>query len=263
MPPSIGRTLHKARTDRGIDLSEVERATKIRLKFLEAMEADRWEELPGPAYARGFLEIYARHLGLDREELLTRYSSEVEGESHEPIPQWVIKPGTLRQDRPARRTSIDLGPVVKVAAGAIVLVVVGLVVIGVLGGSDDGGGSDGKQAKRAAGTGTSRSSSTAETTTTPTNASEVSVELRATAPVWVCLVDQGGTALVDSETLDASESRGPFTARRFEVTFGNGSVDLTIDGRPARVPRLAEPLGYRITPSGLRPLDPSSQPTCS
>lgn len=263
MAPTIGRTLRDARTERGLELSEVERATKIRLKFLEAMEADRWEDLPGPAYARGFLEIYARHLGLDREEILTRYSTEVEGESREPIPQSVIKPGTLRERRPARRTSIDLGPVVKIAAGVIVLVIVGLVVIGALGGSDDGGGSDGKQAKRAAGSGSARSSSTAETTTTSANASEVSVELRATAPVWVCLVDQRGTALVDSETLDASESRGPFTASRFEVTFGNGSVDLTVDGRPAHVPRVAEPIGYRITPGGLRPLDPSSQPTCT
>jgi hypothetical protein len=46
------------------------------------------------------------------------------------------------------------------------------------------------------------------------------------------------------------------------VTFGNGSVEMTVDGQPARIPQAAEPVGYRITSSGVRRLDASSQPTC-
>ena len=121
MAPTIGETLRKARTERGVELSEVERATKIRAKFLEAMEEDRWGALPAPVYARGFLDIYARYLGLDREALLNEYRQTVEGEQHEPIPQSVIKPGTLRQTRPVGRTrSINWAPVAKVLAGLIV-----------------------------------------------------------------------------------------------------------------------------------------------
>src|SRR3954447_26694816 len=148
MAPTIGETLRKARKERGLELGEVERATKIRAKFLKAMEEDRWEALPGPSYARGFLDIYARHLGLDQQALLDDYRQTVEGERHDPIPQSVIKPGTLRQTRaPGRTHSINWGPVAKVAAGVIVLIVVGLVIVGSIGGSDNGGGNerDGKE----------------------------------------------------------------------------------------------------------------------
>ena len=264
MTPTIGETLRKARTERGVELSEVERATKIRAKFLEAMEEDRWGALPAPVYARGFLDIYAHYLGLDQQALLDEYRQTVEGEQHEPIPQSVIKPGTLRQTRPVGRTrSINWGPVAKVLAGLIVVAVVGLVIVGSIGGSDDSGGSDngGKgrhQGSKAAGP----SSTPTRTTTSTTPAGEVSVELRATAPVWVCLVDDSGNPLVDSETLDANESRGPFSGGGFDVTFGNGSVEMTVDGDAAQIPQVAEPLGYRITPTGVRKLDPSSQPTC-
>jgi cytoskeleton protein RodZ len=263
MAPTIGETLRKARTERGVELSEVERATKIRAKFLEAMEEDRWGALPAPVYARGFLDIYARYLGLDQQALLDEYRQTVEGDQHEPIPQSVIKPGNLRQTRPVGRTrSINWAPVAKVLGGLIAVAVVGLVIVGSIGGSDDSGGGDkgGKgrdQGSKAAGPSTP---TTATTSTAP--AGEVSVELRATAPVWVCLVDDGGTPLVDSETLSADEARGPFSAGGFDVTLGNGSVEMTVDGEPARIPQAAEPLGYRITPTGVRKLDPSSQPTC-
>lgn len=264
MAPTIGETLRKARTERGVELNEVEQATKIRAKFLEAMEEDRWGALPAPVYARGFLDIYARYLGLDQQALLDEYRQTVEGEQHEAIPQSVIKPGTLRQRRPVGRTrSINWVPVAKVLAGLIAVAVVGLVIVGSIGGSDDSGGSDKGATGRDQGGKAAGPSSTPTTTPTSTApAGEVSVELRATAPVWVCLVDDGGTALVDSETLSADEARGPFSAGGFDVTLGNGSIEMTVDGEPARIPQAAEPLGYRITPTGVRKLDPSSQPTC-
>ena len=264
MAPTIGQKLRQARTERGVELSEVERATKIRAKFLEAMEEDRWGALPAPVYARGFLDIYARYLGLDQQALLDEYRQTVEGEQHESIPQSVIKAGTLRQTRPVgRNRSINWGPVAKVVAGLIVVAVVGLVIVGSIGGSDDSGGSDkGAKGSDQGSKATGPSSTPAKTTTSTTSRGEVSVELRATDTVWVCLVDDGGTRLVDSETLNADEARGPFSARGFDVTFGNGSVEMTVDGEPARIPQAAEPLGYRITPNGVRKLDPSSQPTC-
>src|SRR5436189_252883 len=115
----VGEALRKARAKRGIELSEVERVTKIREKFLQAMEEDRWEALPGPSYVRGFLSIYAQYLGLDEGALLDEYGSTAEGDRPEPIPRSVIKPGALRQNRPTRRLSIDLKPAAKVAAGLL------------------------------------------------------------------------------------------------------------------------------------------------
>jgi len=259
MAPTIGQKLLQAREERGEQLSDVEVATKIRVKFLAAMEEDRWSDLPAPAYARGFLDIYARHLGLDQQALLDEYSKAVEDEPHEPVPGTAIKPGTLRQNRPARRLPhISFGPVAKVAAGLIVLAILGLVIVGSIGGSDNGGND--KQSKAADHGARSDTQSTPTTTTTPSD--QVSVELRATAAVWVCLVDERGTPIVDSETLSADQSRGPFRAGRFDVTFGNGSVEMTVNGQPADIPQVAEPIGYRISPAGLRQLSPSSRPNC-
>lgn len=263
MAPRIGRTLRKARTDRGLELADVERATKIRAKFLEAMEEERWEALPAPAYARGFLDIYARYLDLDRDALLEQYRETVEGERHEPIPGSVIKPGTLRQHRPsARMPAIKWGPVAKVLLGLVALIVVGLVIVGSIGGSDDGGGTEKNPKGKDRGTKAAGPPAATTTATTTTSAGEVTVELHSTATVWVCLVDDGGNPLVDSETLTTDESRGPFTAAGFEVTFGNGSVEMTVDGEAERIPDVAEPVGYRITPSGVRELAGSAQPTC-
>jgi cytoskeleton protein RodZ len=261
MAPTIGETLRQARSERGDELSDVEQATKIRVKFLEAMEDDRWDALPAPAYARGFLDIYVRYLGLDRDALLDEYRRTVEGERHESIPKSVIKPGTLRQTHTPRPSSVDVKPVAKVLAGVLVLIVIGLVIVGSIGGSDNGGGGEKNKAAKRNRTAAAGPTPTTGTTTTP--AGEVSVELRATDLVWVCLVDDSGTPVVNSETLSADDVRGPFRGDGFDVTFGNGSVEMTVDGAPERVPPVAEPIGYRITPSGIRTLDPSSQPTCT
>jgi hypothetical protein len=252
MTPQVGQALREARTERGVELSEVERVTKIRVKFLVAMEEDRWKELPAPAYARGFLSIYARFLGLDEGTLLDRYKSTVEGaDSAEPIPYGVVQPGQLTGSASGRPKK----PVAILIAGFVAVVALALAIAGSIGGSGNGGKAAKRQGERAAGP-------AATTTTASTPASQVSVELRATADVWVCLVTDRGRPVVNSETLTADEVRGPFDSSAFDVTFGNGSVEMTVDGEPAKVPPLAEPLGYRITPNGVHRLDPSSQPTC-
>lgn len=86
--------------------------------------------------------------------------------------------------------------------------------------------------------------------------------MRATGTVWVCLIGDRGHALVNGETLTADEVRGPFEARAFKVTFGNGSVEMEVDGNPVGLPQVAEPLGYQVTAQGVSELNPSSRPTC-
>jgi cytoskeletal protein RodZ len=264
MPDRIGPTLRKARTERGVELGEVERVTKIRQKFLSAMETDRWNELPAPVYARGFLSTYARYLGLDEEPLLASLR-ETLGEQERPshVPRGAVHAGEIGRARAVRPRGLLrwLGLVVG-------LLVLGLVVAAVVGGSDDNGGSKGRKSSVAQkqGPSTSTASSTAQTTTTTTataTTSEVSVELRSTADVWVCLVDARGRPLVNSETLTANQTRGPFSGTGFEMTFGNGSVDLTVNGQAVKVPSLAQPVGYRIGPDGAKRLQPSSQPSCT
>jgi hypothetical protein len=249
MDLQIGQALREARVRRGIELSEVERVTKIRSKFLRAMEEDRWEELPAPVYTRSFLSTYARFLDLDDKALVDEYNRWGESEDRaEPIPPQVVRRGVLRPRRPVRPVALLLASLL--AAG----VVLGLM-IAALGGSGDGGDAVDRGADKRAG-------STTEQPTTTEQADEVSVELRSTGDVWVCLVDDRDRAVVNGETLAANQARGPFDGRAFDVTFGNGSVEMTVDGEPADIPPLAEPVGYRITARGVRELEPSAQPSC-
>lgn len=71
----IGNTLREARLRRGLDISECETGTKIRAKYLRAMEDEHFDLLPSPAYVRGFLRTYAQYLGLDGQLMNDEYES--------------------------------------------------------------------------------------------------------------------------------------------------------------------------------------------
>ena len=70
---TIGQTLCDAREQLGLTLDEVERATHIRARLLEALEREAWDTLPSPVQARGFLRNYADFLGLDTDAILLQY----------------------------------------------------------------------------------------------------------------------------------------------------------------------------------------------
>jgi cytoskeletal protein RodZ len=68
-----GAELREAREQRAISLGDVAKATKIPLAALDAIETNRLDRLPQPFYLRGFLRAYARHVGLDPDDTVTRY----------------------------------------------------------------------------------------------------------------------------------------------------------------------------------------------
>jgi transcriptional regulator with XRE-family HTH domain len=71
----IGHRLREARESRGLSLDDVECATKIRVRHLDALEAERFELLPGDAYVRGFLRSYADFLGLEGQPFVDEYTA--------------------------------------------------------------------------------------------------------------------------------------------------------------------------------------------
>ena len=71
----LGSKLKQAREARGVPLSEVEWATKIKSTYLEALEEENYRDIPGAVYARGFLRTYARYLDLDPEPLIAEYNA--------------------------------------------------------------------------------------------------------------------------------------------------------------------------------------------
>jgi len=74
----IGSTLREARMRARIDISEVELGTKIRAKYLRALENEDWDLLPGPVYVRSFLKTYADFLGLDSRLLVDEFKRRYE-----------------------------------------------------------------------------------------------------------------------------------------------------------------------------------------
>jgi cytoskeleton protein RodZ len=72
----LGRRLAEARTAKGLSLADVEQITRIRQKWLEALENGEYSKLPRGAVARGFLRTYAAYLGLDVQAVLSLYTEE-------------------------------------------------------------------------------------------------------------------------------------------------------------------------------------------
>lgn len=76
--PGVGALLRASRLRCGEELQDIAALLRIRYPFLEAIEDGRYHELPGSAYAIGFVRTYAEHLGLDSEEVVRRFKAEAE-----------------------------------------------------------------------------------------------------------------------------------------------------------------------------------------
>jgi len=252
MPAAIGDTLHQARLDQGLELADVEARTKVRARYLRALEAEDWDALPGDAYVRGFLRTYADVLGLDGPALVEEYQRLTPPAVAESRGDAVLRP-----PRRPRGAGFQLrgGAMAGIAAAGVVAL---LFVLGITGSSDNGGG-DGQKAR----SGAERQPTTTPTTTPPPEPARASVRLTPTGTVWVCLVDQSGKPLVNGETLTAGDVRGPFEARRLQLTLGNGAMRIELNGKPVPVADAPEPQGYDLTPDGASSLPAADRPTCT
>lgn len=72
----FGEQLKREREMRGVSLEEISTATRIGTRFLEALENEQWDRLPGGIFNRGFIRAVARYLGLDEESLVAEYALE-------------------------------------------------------------------------------------------------------------------------------------------------------------------------------------------
>ncbi len=84
----IGNTLRESRVRRNLTLQQVEEDTKIRVKYVQAMENEDWDVMPGVTYVKGFLRTYATYLGLDPNVIIDEYRSRgfaPSAERHEPF----------------------------------------------------------------------------------------------------------------------------------------------------------------------------------
>jgi helix-turn-helix protein len=260
----IGTTLRETRIRDKIDITTVEEATKIRAKYLRALENEEWGVLPGPAYIKSFLRTYAEFLGIDAHMLVEEYRARFERPEQLEVPAFT-------RDAPLRGRVRPPGPPSRawiVAALAVGLLVI-LFVLGIT--SDEDGGSGGsntadrseRQASRAGQTSREkRSDQTEQGARAGAVPGTVRVTVAPSRDAWVCLVDAKGDLRVEGRTVAAGEREGPFRSSRFKITIGNGGGDFRVNGKLRDVPDRSTPLGYSISPTRVRPLPESERPTC-
>jgi cytoskeleton protein RodZ len=120
---SFGEWLRRQRELREINLRDIADRTKISLRYLEAMEADRFDLLPAPIFAKGFLREYARYVGLSPDEVINHYLAVQQAEQPEEKEDTLI-----RRSRPK---PVDPGqpPVRRTWSYGLVLTLAGLILL--------------------------------------------------------------------------------------------------------------------------------------
>jgi cytoskeleton protein RodZ len=267
----IGARLREARMGAKIDINQVESDTKIRAKYLRAMENEEWSLLPGEIYAKTFLRTYADYLKIDSRELLDDYRRQYERPTdHDLRP---LASGRERDRRPGagrrqRRQQPQPGggggfPIPPWALVLVVLLVVGVALWFVGSAGNDNSGSS--------------------TTSTSTNASKhhkhhkhgagakhhpaapksVRLSLVPTGAVYVCLVNGHGRKLINGQQYSAGQKIPVQVARTLLLTLGTNSVTITANGTKVPVAPSSSPIGIRFTPGKHTSLPSGSQPQCS
>ena len=102
----IGNSLREARLRQGLDLPRIEEETKIRGKYLRALEEERFEVLPGETYVKGFLRTYADYLGLEGQLYLDEYNSRFTTAEEAPVAQ---SAAPKRRSRPVESNFVVVG----------------------------------------------------------------------------------------------------------------------------------------------------------
>lgn len=256
MTSGVGSTLREARKRREVELSAVEEATRIRPRFLRAIENEEWDALPGGVYTRGFIRTYAAYLGLDGDRLAEDYRRDLEGAGGGGEPGAEHAPMGTAETR-GRRRSARLGGWIAVAA---VTSIAALAIIAL----PDGGGGGPRVTRPPSQPAGGPGGHEQQPRATKPQPSGVSLHLVASAEVWVCLLAASGEHLVNGQILEAGAEEGPFHSGSFTVSFGNGEVSMLIDGKEAEIPATSSPIGYSIDSSGaLTRLRETERPTCA
>jgi cytoskeleton protein RodZ len=254
--PEIGDQLRETRLRNRIDITDVEAATKIRAKYLRALENEEWELLPGPTFVKTFLRTYADYLGLDARNLVEEYRARYE----RPAAPELTPFGTNLGGRRARPRRPIFAPWMAVLLG-IVALVGALYLLGTWGGDDPDEQEAGRPAAQPEQTAEPAEEEQGEER--PRRPRNVRLQIVPTGPVSVCLENGAGEVLIGNLTLDAGQESETFRARRFVVSFGTGAAVMRVGNREFDVSDDA-PIGYELRP-GRRPraLPEEQRPQCA
>jgi len=259
--PEIGDQLRETRMRNRIDITEVEAATKIRAKYLRALENEEWDLLPGPTFVKTFLRTYADYLGLDARQLVEEYRSRYERPAAQELAPFGANLGG-RRGRPRRPI---FAPWMAIVLGVIALVAV-LWLVGNFGDDDpeqEATGTPTPTATPKAGQGGKKKEEKKKQQEAQSKPTVVRLQIQPLGPVSVCVEDASGAAVVENVTLDANQDTDVFRSKRFTMSFGTGEAVMRIDGKAYQVSDDA-PVGYSVQAGGKpRRLSESERPTCT
>jgi cytoskeleton protein RodZ len=258
MPQAIGDTLREARMRQKIDITEIESKTKIRAKYLRAMENEEFDLLPGSTFAKSFLRTYADALGLDSHRLVEEYRSQYEPRDESDLPPLSSQPGarSRRGGRYDRRKAPRRG----LAIAAVAALVVGtLVVIGLLSdnGSNDNNTGGNRNAAQGTTTSTKKKTKTAGAAPKPAAPRRVVLKIAPSVATYVC-VDRGkGTPVAFEGTISTSRT---WHGKHLRVNLGKTSVTLTANGKHVPLTVGPNPVGIDFTPGHHKNIPAGSRP---
>ncbi len=227
----IGTSLREARLRQGLDFPELEQATKIRGKYLRALEDEEFALLPAQTYVKGFLRAYADYLGLDGQLYLDEYNSRyVVGEDDAPF-------RARRTSSSARSPRVQSRVVVLTLLG--IALVTGLVIVAWTRGDPE--------AQQVVGL--TQPSSTPAATAVPRTPARVRLVVRASVgSSWLRV--QRGSRVLFQNWLDLGQAH-VFTGRSLRLEARTpAALSLRLNGRTVHFP-----VGARVvvvTPGGLR-----------
>ena len=112
---TFGDNLKREREMRGVSLDEISAATRIATRFLQAIENEEWNQLPGGVFNRGFVRAVAHYLGLDEENTVAEYALAVDDRPS--VPVWTGRPPAVVPDRPWLAWIFTVVAIVALAAG--------------------------------------------------------------------------------------------------------------------------------------------------
>ena len=240
----IGNSLREARHRQQLELSEVEQATKIRARYLRALEEEAFDVLPAQTYVKGFLRTYADWLGLDGQLYVDEYNSRYGVDDEEPREPVVARRSAIVHQRHGRLERRG----VLLALGAIAVLCA--LVIAAFKFSDSG-----NQPIPNLGPGTTKAPATHQRQHKRKVARPARMKffvLAAKGSSWMDVrnYSSNGRTLFTG-TVDQGQSHG-WTARRLWIDFGSPSnLKVVLNGKVVAIPGGGGTVAVLVTPTGI------------
>jgi Helix-turn-helix domain len=242
----IGNSLREARLRQGLEIPRIEADTKIRGKYLKALEEEHFDVLPGDTYVKGFLKTYADYLGLDGQLYLDEFNSRFATADEVSVAQSATP-------RRRQRRRIESNFVIVALAGIVavtVLVVVGLAGVGT-GGDDD----DSPPFSGTTGSTTTTGPGPSTTGSGATSLKRAKLVLTAARGDSFLQVRNGGVngKLLWEGTLEQGQAQRFFRYHRLWLDLDQPqNLNAKVNGRRVELP--TEPAVVLVTPNRVRTL---------